>query len=757
MTPQDDEEKLLHSVALQNAGSILQARLRAEEELIRAKETLEQKTEELAHSLAMMRATLESTTDAILVTDASGKVTGYNEKYQSLWPLPRNLLETGEMAPLLAAISGFFSDPAEFLSRTEDIYRDSPGESFDTLVLKDGRIFERFSRIQYINERNAGRVWSLRDITERKRAEEALQDETRILELLNTTGTRLASQLDVQALLQTVTDAATELSGAQFGAFFYTRSDAHDDAFMLHTLSGVPREAFAKFGHPRATDVFAPTFRGEGNIRSDDITKDPRYGKNGPHYGIPNGHLPVRSYLAVPVKTPAGEVLGGLFFGHSEAGIFTERTERLIAGVAAQAAVALDNARLYESAQKAAEERTALLESERAARTQAERMSEMKDEFLATLSHELRTPLSAILGWSQILRRGGRNEADLQKGIETIERNARIQTQLIEDLLDMSRITSGNVRLDIQPINPVTIIEAAVETVRPAADAKGILIHKRFDASGRISGDPHRLQQVMWNLLSNAIKFTPKNGLLEIGLAMTPTHVEITVADTGIGIKSEFLPHVFDRFRQADASTTRRFGGLGLGLAIVKNLVELHGGTVSVESPGIGFGATFHIMLPKVAPMASDADKTRLPEARESSHPAEIKSVNLSGLRVLVVDDEADARELMKKILTGFGAEVFTAAKVDEALHLMQTRRPDVLVSDIGMPEVDGYELLRRIRMQEQMEGAARVPAVALTAFARTEDRTRALHAGFLAHVSKPVEISELIATVATLTGRTGD
>ncbi|HEX8818562.1 MAG TPA: PAS domain S-box protein, partial [Archangium sp.] len=311
----------------------------------------------------------------------------------------------------------------------------------------------------------------IEDITPRKRAEAALQEESRILELLNETGKSLASQLDLQSLLQAVTDAATQLSGAQFGAFFYNTQDENGDAFLLYTLSGAPREAFEKFGKPRATALFGPTFRGDAPIRCDDVLQDPRYGKWGPHHGMPKGHLPVRSYLAVPVRSRGGAPSGGLFFGHSQPGVFTERAERLVVGVAAQAGIAIDNARLYEAAQKAAAERQALLESERAARAAAERLSELKDEFLATLSHELRTPLTAILGWSQILRRNQKTPQEYSKGLQIIERNARLQTQLIEDLLDMSRITSGKLRLEVQPLQPVLLVEAALETVKPAAEA----------------------------------------------------------------------------------------------------------------------------------------------------------------------------------------------------------------------------------------------------------------------------------------------
>jgi PAS domain S-box-containing protein len=593
------------------------------------------------------------------------------------------------------------------------------------------------------------------DVDDVKRIHRALEEETRSLELLNRTGTSLASTLDQKALLQSITDAATQLSGAQFGAFFYNVIGDQGEAFMLYTLSGAPREAFEKFGHPRATALFGPTFRGEGIIRIADVHEDPRYGKMPPHHGMPPGHLPVRSYLAVPVAGRSGDVIGGLFFGHADPGVFTERTERLVAGIAAQAAVAIDNARLYEAAQQSAEERKLLLESERHARGAAERASRVKDEFLATLSHELRTPLSAILGWSHMLRSKTLGPDDLAKGLETIERNARMQTQLIEDLLDMSRITSGKVRLDVQPLTPAAFVEAAVETVRPAAEAKGVRLDKVLDSvAGPVSGDPGRLQQVVWNLLSNAIKFTPKGGRVQVVLERVDSHIEISVADTGAGIEPAFLDRVFDRFSQADGSTTRQFGGLGLGLAIVKNLVELHGGNVSARSEGAGRGATFTVRLP-LAIVRRDTDPSRphLPTAETPS--GSFNPMDLSGIKILVVDDQADARELVARVLSQCQAEVIIASGAEEALILLERERPDVLVTDIGMPDVDGFELLRRVRALGEARGG-KTPAIALTAFARSEDRIRALHQGFRVHVSKPVEPAELIATVASVVGRTG-
>jgi PAS domain S-box-containing protein len=593
----------------------------------------------------------------------------------------------------------------------------------------------------------------IEDISSRKHAEAALREQSRLLELLNETGTVLASSLDLNAAAQAVTDAATQLSGAQFGAFFYNSPDDSGDAFILHSVSGAPRQAFEKSGAANIRVLFGPNFRGQTSLRCDDVLKATAEEALPFQHGLPDA-VPVRSCLAVPVGSRSGELIGGLFFGHAEPNVFTDRVERLIVGVAAQAGIAIDNARLFEAAQRAAEERKLLLERERAARTEAERMSEMKDEFLATLSHELRTPLNAILGWSQVLRTGDKAQADYLKGLETIERNARVQTQLIEDLLDMSRITSGKLRLDIQPLLPASFIEAAIETVKHAADANGIRIEKVLDpAAGPIAGDPGRLQQVIWNLLSNAIKFTPKNGRIEVRLERVNSHIEISVADSGIGIKPEFLPFLFERFRQADASTTRKYGGLGLGLSIVKNLIELHGGIVEVSSPGTGLGTTVTVHLPLTAVHRSAELVERLQQKPLGSYVTTFIPAELAGLKVLVVDDQADARDLIKRILEDCAAEVLTAATAAEAVAVIEATRPDILVTDIGMPDADGFELLRRVRALGPERGGT-VHAIALTAFARSEDRTRALRAGFQVHVAKPVDPSELVATVASVAGR---
>jgi signal transduction histidine kinase/ActR/RegA family two-component response regulator len=393
---------------------------------------------------------------------------------------------------------------------------------------------------------------------------------------------------------------------------------------------------------------------------------------------------------------------------------------------------------------RAEEYREALLVSERAARSEAERATKLKDEFVATLSHELRTPLNAIVGWASILRMDRRGET-ITQGVEVIERNAKLQAQMIEELLDMSRIISGKLLFELEPTDLAELVEAAVAAVRPTADAKGVLLNTTVSRCRNVNADAARLQQVTWNLLTNALKFTPRGGRVNIALREIEGQVEMTVSDTGQGIKPEFLPFVFDRFRQADASTTRRHGGLGLGLSIVKSLVELHGGSVEVDSPGEGRGATFTVRLP--APTLPQETLVSLPAPESHSTP------ELAGLRILVVDDEDDARTLARRVLEERGAQVITVSSAAEAMASVgDNNPPNVLVSDIGMPEQDGYDLIKQMRA---LPGdAGRVPAVALTALARAEDRKRALSAGYQKHVSKPVDPAELVSVIASRAGR---
>jgi PAS domain S-box-containing protein len=407
------------------------------------------------------------------------------------------------------------------------------------------------------------------------------------------------------------------------------------------------------------------------------------------------------------------------------------------------------------TARKLAEaEREALLQSERAARAEAERISLVKDEFLATLSHELRTPLNAILGWSQLLARRSLNVEELNEGLGVIERNARVQTQLIDDLLDMSRIISGKIRLDVQHVDLQDVVKAAVASVRHSAEAKEIKLQVVLDPmAGPVKGDPNRLQQCFWNLLSNAIKFTPKKGRIHVSLERVNSHLEVCVTDTGQGIKPDFLPHVFERFRQADGTTTRVHGGLGLGLSIVKHLIELHGGAILAKSAGEGQGATFCIELPLLVVREHEPE---IPRQHPRSTPAKFEMFDhpsLAGITVLVVDDELDARNLIRRVLEECGAQVLLASSAKEGLEVLRRERPHMLVSDIGMPGEDGYAFIRQVRNLSDADGG-RTPAAALTAFARAEDRTRALRAGYQTHVAKPVEPTELSAVVASLAAR---
>lgn len=713
-------------------------------------------TTQLETERAHLAAIVESSEDAIVSKTLDGIVMSWNTAAERLLGFT-----AAEMIgqPIRRII------PAE-LQHEEDrilaqIRQGERVERFETeRTRKDGRRVPVSLIISPIRNR-AGEVIGAskiaHDITRRLEMDQALRDEAHALETLNGVGRVVAAQLELERAVQIVTDAATELTGAEFGAFFYNVADHGQDAYWLYTLSGADREAFAQFPMPRATEVFGPTFKGIEIVRSGDIRKDPRYGRNAPYSGMPAGHLPVCSYLAVPVVSATGSVIGGLFFGHSQPNTFNERAERLVTGIASQAAIAVDNARLFKTLRdreqelaRLAEERQQVLESERVARSEAERLSQVKDEFLATLSHELRTPLNAIQGWATLLQQPKLSAEDQRRGAETIERNVRVQVQIVDDLLDMSRIISGKLHLEVQPINLHEVINNAIEAVRQSAAAKRIRLHAMLDSSiGLVRGDANRLQQILWNLLSNAVKFTPADGKVQVILERVNSHVEIVVEDSGIGIRPDFLPYVFDRFRQADPSTTRHYGGLGLGLSIVKSLVELHGGSVRVKSAGPNLGSTFIVALP-ITPVRSD-------DAASGSGPAikfdpleQIELPDLSGVSVLIVDDEPDGRALIARIVEGRGASATCVGDAEEALQHLSEAHFDVLLSDIGMPNVDGNELIRRIRALDAQRSRP-ITAIAITAYARPEDRQRSLLAGYQMHLSKPIEARELIAGIASL------
>ncbi|MDQ3133657.1 MAG: response regulator, partial [Acidobacteriota bacterium] len=464
--------------------------------------------------------------------------------------------------------------------------------------------------------------------------------------------------------------------------------------------------------------------------------------------------LAVASFLGAPIFL-SEQVFGWMcLIDKFDADEFSDADERLVGTLATQVAVAYENARLYAEAQRharelrqevaerkqAEEERARLLVLERAARAEAEAANRAKDEFLATISHELRTPLTAILGWIHLIRSDKLDDSMTGRAFETIERNARAQSQLIDDLLDVSRIITGKLRIDLRPVDLAQIVESAADTIRPTIEAKQLRLDTVIEVPRcLVNGDSDRLQQIAWNLFSNAVKFTSEGGQISIRLSCHPAHVRLEVRDTGQGISPEFLPHIFDRFRQADGTTTRKHGGLGLGLAIVRHLAELHGGAVGVHSDGLGHGSTFTVELPVLRKTEGGVRVEEEKSAIEGAASRNPPSAILKGVGVLVVDDEADTRELVCAILTQFGAEVRASESAAAALRALDEWQPDVLLSDIGMPGEDGYEFIRKVR-QLDPPPRGRLPAVALTAYATVEDHARALEAGFQTHVAKPVD-----------------
>jgi signal transduction histidine kinase/CheY-like chemotaxis protein len=627
---------------------------------------------------------------------------------------------------LAGAASGYLLVPSRFL------FASQPGDAIllilfliegSLISLAAGRIRSARGGAETDNETDLGAL------AEQSAASTALQVRAE-LETLDRLGLALGGQLDTAKLVEGVTQAGISIAGAAFGAFLYIDASGG----WSHFVSGAPPDTFVDFPMSRDPEAIGSPFRG-AVCRSDDLTKDPCFGENLPFKRMPSGHAPARSYLAAPVRSRSGELLGGLFFGHPDAGVFRDRDERLIAGLAAHAAIALDNAHLYREAQEA--------------RRAAEAAGRVKDDFLATLSHELRTPLNAIVGWAHLLKRGQLTPDEIGDAIDTIIRNATAQGQIVEELLDVSRIITGKLQLDLRPLEIGGVVKASVETVTPAANAKGIRLQLIQDPAGSyVMGDPERLQQVFWNLLSNAIKFTEKHGRVRVSVQSVDSSVEIVVVDTGLGIDAEFLPIIFNRFTQMDSSSTRSARGLGVGLAITRQLVELHGGSIEAESPGIGQGSTFAVRFP-CSPVTATTSSERVYSQADVVVGLE-EAPDLRGIKVLIVEDDDDARLLLAKVLEGQGAFVKTVSSAREALEILGRERIDVLLSDIEMPGTDGYQLIRELRLRSSQQGGA-VPAVALTAYARTEDRLRALRAGFQLHLSKPVQPSELVTVVASM------
>ena len=693
---------------------------------------LKETEEELRLGAERYLTTLKSIGDAVIATDAQGRINFLNPVAEQLtqWKLEEASGKAlGEVFRIISE-----NTRLEVESPVDKVLREGKivGLANHTLLIgKHGRelaiddsgapIFDRTGRL-------AGVVLVFRDVTEHRREEDRRQ-------FLNEASTLLASSLEYGPTLTSVARLAVPTIADWCAVDILERDGSVARLAVAHVNPAKVR--FAQEVEARyPSDPTAPT----------SVPSIIRSGKPLLMPEIPEAllveaavddehlrlimELGLKSAMVVPLRA-RGKTFGAITFVAAESNRrFGPKDLSFAEELANCAALAVDNASLFREAQQA---------------------SRAKDEFLATISHELRTPLNAMLGWATLLQSPDMPEEKRAHGLNVIERNAKAQAQLIEDLLDVSRIISGNLRLELLSVNLARIIEAAADAVRPAALAKGVHLRVILDAlAAETMGDAARLQQVLWNLLSNAVKFTPTGGTVTVCLERKESQVEIQVIDTGAGIEPEFLPHVFERFKQANATTARTHGGLGLGLAIVRHLVELHGGTVRAESPGAKRGATFKIRLPVAAVRQTPTPHADVASASLASHQAP----SLEGLRVLIVDDEEDARTLLSELLGRQGAEVVTAASAEQALALIQANPPDALVSDIGMPGEDGYSFIRKVRALSK--GQRPIPAVALTAYARKEDRTRAMMAGFQAHVAKPVEPEELLVVVASLAGRTG-
>jgi PAS domain S-box-containing protein len=693
--------------------------------------TERKRADELRSRLA---AVIESSDDAIITKTLQGIITSWNPGAERIFGYAPDEV-VGKPVTMLIPEDHLDEEPAilERLRRGERI------DHYSTVRRrKDGALIDVSLTVSPIKD-SSGRIIGAskisRDISAQKRAEAALRDQNRVLELLNATGKTIGSQLDLQSILQTVTDTATQLSGARFGAFFHNIVNEHGESYALYTVSGAPREAFAKLGLPRNTPVFRPTFMGEGIVRSADITEDARYGMMEPHHGMPKGHLPVRSYLAVPVISRTGEVMGGLFFGDPDVGVFTEQAERIVEGVAGQAAIAMDNARLYEAAQREIARR----EHAEAALREADHR---KDVFLATLAHELRNPLAPIRQAALISKAAGATDAQKRWSHDVISRQVQHMSLLLEDLLDISRITRGTLELRTEMTDLAAVIEAAVETARPSIDAKRHQFSADLPAqSVHFAADPLRLAQVLSNVLTNAAKYTDPGGSIRLRASVDEKTITIAVEDTGVGLEPDALSRVFTMFAQVPSSQSRSEGGLGIGLALSKGLIELHGGSIEAHSAGAGRGSEFVVLLPRRTITAGKRVAQPVSPGRKP-----VKR------RVLIADDNHDAAESLALLLRMDGHEVTVVHNGKEALASCQALMPEVAVLDIGMPELDGYELARQIR---QGSLGRAVTLIAVTGRGQETDKARALAAGFNHHFTKPVDpdrLSELLASDGNFT-----
>jgi len=635
---------------------------------------------------AWVAAIVDSSDDAIVSKTLDGLITSWNRAAERIF---------GWTAAEAVGRSITIVIPPDRLAEEEDILaRIKQGEKIEhfetTRMRKDGTRFEislTVSPIKNAKGEVIGASKIARDISARLHGDEAI---ARLAAIVNSADDAIVSK--------TLDGVITSWNRAAQAMFGWTAAEAVGQRITLI----IPRERW-----PEEDEVLARVCKGESIDHFDTV----RVRKSGERIDV--------SLTVSPVKDARGRIIGA-------SKIVRDVSER----------------------KRAEAERTKLLQTVQQAREEAEELNRSKDQFLAVLSHELRTPLNAIFGWARMLQSAAMDEATSRRAIDAILRNATAQVQLVEDLLDVSRIITGKMRLDVQWLDLKSVIESALDAVQPAASAKGLKIETVLDPNaGPVVGAADRLRQVVWNLLMNAIKFTPRDGRVQVHLRKLKSHVEIVVSDSGEGIQPEILPFIFDRFRQGDSTTTRPHGGLGLGLALVRHLVDLHGGRVRAASEGPGRGATFVVELP-VAILGPEAGTTLETSAAMGALP-------LQNVRVLLVDDDADGLDLTTVMLTNSGAQVKTAVSVAAALDVLESWPADVLVSDIEMPGEDGYELLRRIRAKER-GGRTRLPALALTAYGRPEDRRRTLAAGYNLHLAKPIDPSELVLAVANLVGRTG-
>jgi len=660
MEKTNDTEELLRSSALRTANSILLARQRAEQELVQAKEALELKTKELAHSLSMMRATLESTSDGILVTDGTGRVTGFNEKYVEMWRMPREVMDSGEERQLREVAARQFKDPQQFLARIKEIEASSLPECFDVLEFADGKVFERYSKIQRVDEQITGRVWSFRDITERRQAKKTSE---RLAAIVDSSDDAIVGK-DLNGIVTSWNAGAERIFG-------YSASE----------MTGASiRQLIPPERQSEEDRIFECIRRGERVNHMDTV----RVAKGGRRLNV--------SITVSPIKDSAGNVIGA-------SKIARDITDR-----------------------KRAEERL------RAAKNAAEEASKAKDDFLAVLSHELRTPLTPALVAASYLAEHADLAPQFREEVTTIWRNVQLEARLIDDLLDITRITRGKIELRREAVDAHRLLRNALQIVHNDMIEKQLELVTDLRANNHhVWADPVRIQQVFWNLMTNAVKFTPKAGRITTRSWNEEGRFAFEITDTGIGIEAEQQDRIFKAFEQGERSITRQFGGLGLGLTISKTLVDLHGGTLSVQSQGKNLGATFRVMLDVVAaPVATSTTSSNGDVGTERS------------LNILVVDDDADTRRILSRLLSKCGYEVAAVDCVQGALKLLEKDHFDTLISDISLPDSSGYELVREVKQRQW------VTSIALSGFGTEEDVRRTVEAGFDHHLTKPVNFQDL-------------